>query len=271
MAHEWLRGVSTRTVKFEDRTDVACLHHLTDALASVPPTPPRSVITDALSQTILSKLDMTFVAVGEVFPFIVGDVATNSVAEYLMFRQLVTVSRLWKELASAPSLKLAQAMLDAIDTHRQTVQANTAQSVLPLPGATQMCRLQENLANMHAAATQVVEVQHAATGVIADNALVFAKREWSLVHHDKVRVAAALHHMKMCAEALNVAETVDRDLLSTAIEWSNMLPRAVRDHTDAYRTICEYQAAARKTNMQLPLSVAASEQVNTWGRYGFMG
>ena len=91
------------------------------------------------------------------------------------------------------------------------------------------------------------------------------------MHHDKVRVAAALHHMKVCAEALNVAETVDRDLLSTAIEWSNMLPRAVRDHTDAYRTICEYQAAARKTNMQLPLSVAASERVNTWGRYGFMG
>lgn len=250
---------------FVDKTDVRCLQLMTDNLASIAPPASRAAVTQELSNAILAQLPVTFISEEGTFPFIVGDVATNAAAEYRMLRQLMTISTAWHALATAPTFELAEAMLAAVDTYRVTVQANVASTKLVLPPGSQMYVLQENVDNFVLAATQVRHVRHAATGNIPANALAFDDKRWILLHKDKVRVMAAIHHMKHSAQLLKESETVDRDLLATAVEWANMIPAKMRKTLDEHRVISEYYAAAQQTNMQLAASTVAAECVKTWG------
>ena len=263
----WLKPSKQNVLTMTDRTQLHILKAQNHpGLDLLPTLEANAILTDALAKTLVSKLDMTFVASEDTYPFVVGDVATNLASEYLMLRSLQHVGILWQELAKAPSVPNAKTLLQGIADYETLVTVNTSQVHLVLPSSSQMYLLQEHIVNFRAAANQLLGVQSANTGIIAPGALDFKKKEWMLIDAVQVRHAAALYHMKTCAQELKAAETVDCELLATAIQWTRLdvLPVARIKKLPEYAIIMQYAAAARSTNMQLPQTTVVADLCNSW-------
>ena len=265
LAMAWLHSIKSHTYTFTDRTHVMCLQHVHLNLHNtLPKMPVNAVLTDAMAKALIAKLDMTFVASDKVFPFVVGDVATNSAAEYVLLRQLLQINQQWQQLTSNPGVEKAAELLQSVKNYTESVTANTSQSHLVLPSTSQLFAFQENLERIRAAAQQVIDVQFADTGVIATKAFAFPYKGWSLVNNATAQQSAALHHMKACARSLESAESVDINTLATAIEWSNLLLQSTKQSTAEYEIVKRYAAAARSTNMQLPKSTVVTSALLAW-------